>query len=80
MANRKTIPLPCNVHLNEDDVRARLESARGGSSVEDQADIIGVSWQYLYKMRSGDRPPNKKVLDHFKLDKVVMYQTRNGKK
>jgi hypothetical protein len=74
-AKRKSVPIPCGVHLTDVDVRALLETRRGQRSVEDQADEIGVSWQYLYKMRrSGDRPPNRKVLEYLKLDKVVMYQ------
>lgn len=64
----------CGIHFTRADVRAQLATARGQMSVEQFAEKVGVSWQYLYKMLAGQRPPNTKVLKFVGLRKAETYQ------
>lgn len=70
-------------YLTDADVRSRLETllARSGS-VEKLARELDIAWSYLYKMRTGERLPSRKLLDKLGLVEVVVYREaqREGKK
>ncbi|HXN71511.1 MAG TPA: helix-turn-helix transcriptional regulator [Candidatus Acidoferrales bacterium] len=60
--------------LSQDDVVGLLVHAKGGDSIEVLAARVGVSFQYLARVLTGERSPGPKVLKFLGAKKVVAYR------
>ena len=67
-------------YLDLDQVVSLLEIKRGDRTLEEFAEEVGVSYQFLGHIFRKVRPPGKDVLRYLGLRKVTLYQRSNGRR
>ena len=65
--------------LTSDDVLDLLVARRASRTLEEFAEEVGVSYQFLGHILRKARPPGKEVLKYLGLKRVILYQ-RNGRR
>jgi len=71
LVRQSLIPKPSATAISRDQVLNELGARRGGRTLEQMAAEVGVSFQYLAKVLSGERVPGDKVLEWLGLRKVT---------
>jgi hypothetical protein len=61
-------------YLTSDQVVAMLEAKRGDRTLEEFADEVGVSYQFLGHIFRRVRAPGREVLRYLGLRRIILYQ------